>query len=275
MGSPLASPQASCCRLISLRQHLDPRGSLTFIEEERDIPFRIGLVRWGHPASCGLSSDCRIEGAEVIIAISGQLEVMAGQACGRSSSVLSRPAVGLYLPPGIRRSIARERGAVSLVLSSAGPDKPTARPPDHRARSGRLRTDVDSCRTLHLPVFGEERRRGDSQLLGHRSVSDTAVLLTPGHSLRRRARRPRSPHLERVLLSATGSLDVVLDDGRRRRTVRLDRPDTGLYIPSGIWRVLRNFTEGAVCVALASLPFDEADYIRDFGAFRRYTSMMG
>ena len=242
MGSPLASPQASCCRLISLRQHLDPRGSLTFIEEERDIPFRIGLVRWGHPASCGLSSDCRIEGAEVIIAISGQLEVMAGQACGRSSSVLSRPAVGLYLPPGTRRSIARERGAVSLVLSSAGPDKPTARPPDHRARSGRLRTDVDSCRTLHLPVFGEERRTWRqptprSPFRFGSGGSTTSMTFFAAAS----AAATRTVTLSRSYSSATGSLDVVLDDGRRRRTVRLDRPDTGLYIPSGIWRVLEEF----------------------------------
>src|SRR5205085_5201623 len=69
-------------------------------------------------------------------------------------------------------------------------------------------------------------------------------------------------NLEQVIVAAMGGFTVVLDDGRERREVELNRAYHGLYVPHMIWRELVNFTSGAVCVCLASLPFDEADYIR-------------
>jgi len=73
--------------------------------------------------------------------------------------------------------------------------------------------------------------------------------------------------LQQLIVAAMGGFTVVLDDGRNRREVTLTRAYQGLYVPRMIWRELREFTSGAICVVLASLPFDESDYIRDYEAF--------
>jgi hypothetical protein len=73
--------------------------------------------------------------------------------------------------------------------------------------------------------------------------------------------------LQQLLVSVMGSFDVELDDGRSRRVVRLDRAYNGLYIPRLIWRELKNFSSGGICMVLASRPFEEADYIRNYADY--------
>ena len=69
------------------------------------------------------------------------------------------------------------------------------------------------------------------------------------------------------IVAVTGFFDLVLHDGRRNTTIHLDSPAVGAYIPRYSWRELRNFSPGAVCLVLASLPYEESDYIRDFEDF--------
>ncbi len=76
--------------------------------------------------------------------------------------------------------------------------------------------------------------------------------------------------LQQFIIAVSGSFDVVIDDGERRRTVSLNRPYNGLHIRPGIWRELNNFSSGAVCLVLASEHYDEADYIRDYTDFSDY-----
>jgi hypothetical protein len=76
-------------------------------------------------------------------------------------------------------------------------------------------------------------------------------------------------HLSQVLIALSGSFDVILDDGRKRRTVHLNRPYQGLYICPMVWRELENFDSGSVCLVLASDVYDEGDYYRDYEAFCR------
>ena len=73
--------------------------------------------------------------------------------------------------------------------------------------------------------------------------------------------------LQQLVVSVMGSFDVLLDDGRRKKVVTLNRAYQGLLLPRLIWRDLLNFSSGAVCLVLASLPYDEADYIRDYHEF--------
>lgn len=75
--------------------------------------------------------------------------------------------------------------------------------------------------------------------------------------------------LQQLIVAAAGSFDIVLNDGNNRKTVPLNRPDVGLYVPRMIWRELRNFSEASVCLVLASLPYSASDYIRDFDEFLR------
>lgn len=70
--------------------------------------------------------------------------------------------------------------------------------------------------------------------------------------------------LEEVIIALSGSFDVVLDDGNTKMRFHMDRAYHGLYIPNMIWRELDNFSSASVCLVLASQPFNEADYYRDF-----------
>jgi len=73
--------------------------------------------------------------------------------------------------------------------------------------------------------------------------------------------------LQQLLVAASGSFDVLIDDGRNKKIVSLNRPDMGLYIVSGIWRELLNFSSGSICLVLASEMYSKSDYIREYSKF--------
>lgn len=75
--------------------------------------------------------------------------------------------------------------------------------------------------------------------------------------------------LSQYLVAALGAFDVLLYDGKTKRTISLNRPYYALHIVPGIWRELSNFSSGAVCLALASELYDENDYIRDLNEFKQ------
>lgn len=69
------------------------------------------------------------------------------------------------------------------------------------------------------------------------------------------------------LVAASGAFEVVLDDGKNKRTVLLNRPFYGLHIPPGIWASEQGFSSGSICLVLTSHGYDESDYIRDYECF--------
>ena len=73
-----------------------------------------------------------------------------------------------------------------------------------------------------------------------------------------------------LLIAASGSFEVVLDDGVNKRTVLLNRPFYGLHIPPGIWASEQGFSSGSICLVLASNKYDEVDYIRNYNDFLEY-----
>lgn len=73
--------------------------------------------------------------------------------------------------------------------------------------------------------------------------------------------------LMQFMIPLSGSFDVVLDDGKERQRIMLNKPNKGLLIPTGIWRELENFSSGSVCLVLASHEFNEADYIWEYDQF--------
>ena len=76
--------------------------------------------------------------------------------------------------------------------------------------------------------------------------------------------------LEQYIVAASGSFDVILDDGKNRKRVTLNRPDMVLHIVSGLWRELENFSSGSICMVLASRLYEESDYIRNYDDFINY-----
>jgi len=78
--------------------------------------------------------------------------------------------------------------------------------------------------------------------------------------------------LHQLIVAASGSFDLIISDGRTRRTFHLARPYMGVYMPAGLWRELDNFSSGAICLVIASHLYDEADYIRDYQQFVSWKS---
>lgn len=73
--------------------------------------------------------------------------------------------------------------------------------------------------------------------------------------------------LNQLIVAVSGSFIVELDDGNVKRSFLLNRPYIGLIVKPGIWRVLKDFSSGSVCLVLASEKYDEMDYIREYNVF--------
>ena len=78
--------------------------------------------------------------------------------------------------------------------------------------------------------------------------------------------------LRQLLVAISGSITVTLANGHARHSYLLNHPYQGLLIETGIWRTLDDFSSGAVCLVLASEPFAEDDYIRDYSDFLKYVA---
>lgn len=76
--------------------------------------------------------------------------------------------------------------------------------------------------------------------------------------------------LRELIIAASGSFDVYVNDGERERTFHLNRPSQALLLREGVWEELRNFSSGAVALVLASEHYNPEDYIRDFDEFVEY-----
>ena len=76
--------------------------------------------------------------------------------------------------------------------------------------------------------------------------------------------------LEQYIIAASGSFEVILDDGVNSKRVFLNRPNLALHIVPGLWRELDNFSSGSICMVLASNIFEVKDYIRDYNEFLKF-----
>lgn len=80
-------------------------------------------------------------------------------------------------------------------------------------------------------------------------------------------------NLEQLIIAASGSFIVTLDDGRQKRRFFLNRPYQGLYVKPGLWRDLDDFSSGAVCMVLASETYEAGDYIRNYNEFLTFRGL--
>jgi dTDP-4-dehydrorhamnose 3,5-epimerase-like enzyme len=124
------------------------------------------------------------------------------------------------------------------------------------------------CRLIDLPVI-RDPRGNLTPIEGGRDIPFEIRRVFYMYDVPGGTTRAGHAHraLEQVMVAVSGSFDVRLDDGTSRNRVTLNRSYEGLYIPQLVWRELENFSTGAVCLVLASLPFDEQDYFRDYDEF--------
>jgi hypothetical protein len=80
-------------------------------------------------------------------------------------------------------------------------------------------------------------------------------------------------NLYQLIVSASGSFDVLLNDGKNKKIIKLNRPDYGLLVQPGIWRELFEFSSGAICLVIASEKYDEDDYLRNYPDFLTYKTI--
>ncbi len=75
---------------------------------------------------------------------------------------------------------------------------------------------------------------------------------------------------QELIVALSGSFDVVVDDGKTKKTFSLNRSYYGLYVPAGIWRQMQNFSTNSLALVLSSTIFNEDDYIRDYDEYVEY-----
>ena len=76
--------------------------------------------------------------------------------------------------------------------------------------------------------------------------------------------------LRQVMICLGGRCDIIVDDGKERKTIVLDKPGKAIIIEPGVWRDMTNFSNNATLMVLASDNYNEDDYIRDYGEYLRY-----
>lgn len=132
--------------------------------------------------------------------------------------------------------------------------------------------NISDCKLLKIPKIEDPR--------GNLSVIENDVIPFPIkrvyylYDVPSAAERGGHSHIEQqeFLIALSGSFDVILNDGKDQKKVTLNKPFEGLLISNGIWRELKNFSSGSVCLVIASDVFKEEDYIRDFVIFLKKES---
>ncbi|MGE8377011.1 MAG: sugar 3,4-ketoisomerase [Sphingobacterium sp.] len=81
--------------------------------------------------------------------------------------------------------------------------------------------------------------------------------------------------LEQYVVAACGSFSFILNDGKNTREIFLNSPQKALHIKPGIWREMKDFSSGSICLVLASHHYSEKDYMRNYGDFLKYVEKNG
>ncbi|MBE99909.1 FdtA/QdtA family cupin domain-containing protein [Flavobacterium coralii] len=132
-----------------------------------------------------------------------------------------------------------------------------------------VKTTINNIQVISLPKI--EDRRGNLSVIEGDILPFEIKRVYYLYDIPAGAERGGHSHkdLYQFLIALSGSFEVIVSDGKEEKTFMLNRPDRGLLIPTGIWRELKDFSSGAVCLVIASDVFKEEDYIRDFEEFRQ------
>lgn len=279
------------CRIIELPKFLDIRGNLSFAEQIKHMPFEIRRVYWLYDVPGGVARGGHAEknNEELVIALSGAFEIIVNDGKDSKTFVLNRSYYGLYIPKGIWREIKEfSTNALALEFGSIPYSEE-----DYIRDYDEYRRYIQSAHSeLEVPplpyrpkaeglysVFDctmVELDRHHSDRNGNLTVVENGITLpfdvkrvyyiydVPGGE-----NRGAHAHkeLEQLIVAASGSFTVTLDDGKCKRSFFLNRPYQGLYVKPGLWRDLVDFSSGAVAMVLASDVYKQEDYIRDYNEF--------
>lgn len=131
-------------------------------------------------------------------------------------------------------------------------------------------TTISDIQLIEIPKIQD--RRGNLSVIEGDTIPFVSKRVYYLYDVPSGSKRGGHAHIEQqeFLIPLSGSFDVVLKDGKNTKTVTLNKPNVGLLIVSGIWRELKNFSSGSICLVLSSDEFSEEDYIREYKNFRLF-----
>lgn len=132
-------------------------------------------------------------------------------------------------------------------------------------------THIFNCNIINLKKISD-RSGNISVIEGNNSIPFDINRIYYLYDVPGNAERGGHAHkkLFQLIIAASGSFSITLDDGKLKRTFFLNHPNKALYITPGIWRELFDFSSGSVCLVLASSIYDPDDYIREYSSFLNY-----
>lgn len=134
-----------------------------------------------------------------------------------------------------------------------------------------MRYKVEDCKIVDLPIVHNQS--------GNITVIENQVTLPFNikriyylYDVPMDAERGGHAHyeLQQYVVAASGSFIFVLDDGFNKKEIFLNHPNKALHIKPGIWREMKGFSSGSICLVLASMEYNEGDYIREYGDYLNY-----
>lgn len=289
-------------KILKLPKIGDERGNLSIIEQIKQIPFEIKRVHWIYdvPGGCDRGGHAYKRTEEFVVALSGSFDVVIEDGESSATYSLNRSYFGLYIPNGIWRTMTNfSTNSLALVLSSTEYDERDYVSDYDEFKAWRndsskvpTKTDAKTSVMVNVPMVKQKMHEAgsvfDCSLCELTKMHDKEGNLTfmyenvhvpfpinrvfysydiPGGEDRG---AHAHKHCHQFLIAASGSFEVVIDDGTNKRTVLLNRPFWGLHVPPGIWASEQGFSSGSICLVLASDGYSEEDYIRDYDDYLEY-----
>lgn len=288
----------SDCKIIELPKFLDARGNLSFAEQLNHIPFEIKRTYWIYDVPGGEERGGHAfrQNQEFIVALSGSFDVVVDDGRNKKTFSLNRSYYGLYVPAGLWReinnfstnSLALEFGSEhydeadyireydeylqfksqssNLKVNSTPNREPLTINPEHK------KYNVFDCTMVELDRHHSDRKGNLTVVENGQTLPFDVKRVYYLYDVPGGENRGAHAHkeLSQLIVAASGSFTVTLDDGKCKRTFFLNRPYQGLYVKPGMWRDLEDFSSGAVCMVLASDVYLKEDYIRDYQEFLRF-----
>jgi dTDP-4-dehydrorhamnose 3,5-epimerase-like enzyme len=273
---------------------------LSFAENFKQIPFEIKRTYWLYdvPGGVGRGGHAEINNEELIISLSGSFEIIVDDGKEQKTFTLNRSYYGLYIPKGLWREIkefstnalALEFGSIpydvndyirnydaflafSKVGSSSAPVPAVGRKSEQETNiDGRKLANVFDSSMLELDRHHSDRRGNLTVVENGKTLPFDVKRVYYLYDVPGGESRGAHAHreLSQLIIAASGSFTVTLDDGKCKRTYFLNRPYQGLYVKPGMWRDLGDFSSGAVCMVLASDVYKADDYIRTYEEFLQF-----
>jgi oxalate decarboxylase/phosphoglucose isomerase-like protein (cupin superfamily) len=281
---------------------LDARGNLSFAEQLNHIPFEIKRTYWIYdvPGGEARGGHAFRQNQEVVIAISGSFDVVVDDGVKKKTFTLNRSYYGLYVPAGLWRemtnfstnSLALEFGSmhydvedyiydyeeylqyrkVEELKSSRVQEVQNFKPLEQLEPLKPLKYNVFDCTMVELDRHHSDRKGNLTVVENGQTLPFDVKRVYYLYDVPGGENRGAHAHkeLSQLIIAASGSFTVTLDDGKCKRSFFLNRPYQGLYVKPGMWRDLEDFSSGAVCMVLASDVYLASDYIRDYQDFLEF-----